>query len=186
MQSYGIIMKEVVFVARNVHCNPRFYDKLSLFSLSCSWQCCRFGNAFLQISVTFDACVGLLCRVLVTLFFAVSIACSAGHSFDEHRGMEEGYVVLLLALSRFLAESEFVLMFLTPLDNSALVVLFLFLHLFDVDDLAKDFLVEELVAVVVTTVYVDGSDEGFEGVAAHETVVPCGDGACMANQLVKP
>ena len=113
---------------------------------------------------------GLFGGVLLALFLGVAEARAALDALDAHTGAEGGaigaYDVLIGELKGYL-----ILCLLTPLDELALEVVVLLGYLIKLYVCAYDALCEEAVAVGVATVEVDGTYQGFEGVAWDETVV---------------
>ena len=122
--------------------------------------------------------------MLVTLLLAVAIARSAGDSFHQHAGMENGGVFLVPPL--FLLELELVPMLLAPFDQRTLEVLLLLGNLFDNDVFLKDLLFHEAIAIPIASVEVDGTHKCLEGIAAHETVMSRRDSPRMTDELVQP
>ena len=84
-----------------------------------------------------------------------------------------------------LNECELVLILLAPLNQGTLEVLFLLGNFFNVDVFLEHLFFQETIAVFVASVEVNGTYKGFEGIAAHETVVPSGDSTSMSNELVQ-
>ena len=108
--------------------------------------------------------------MLLALFLGVAEACAALDALYAHTGAECGaisaYDVLVGEFKGYL-----VLCLLAPLDEFALEVVVLLGYLVELYVCTYDALFEETVAVGVATVEVDGTYQGFEGVARDETVV---------------
>lgn len=145
----------------------------------------RVLDAIEQFLVLLDVGHCLSGCVLVTLLLAVAVACAAGNAHDEYGGMEEGSIAVLAVARLLLPEFDFVLVFLAPFDEGALVVLFHLGNLLDINIVFKHFLFKKSVAVVVASVDVNGANEGFEGIAAHETVVTRCDGSDVPDKFVE-
>ena len=122
----------------------------------------------------------------MAFFFGESVALSAIDAFDDDARDElgGGAVAEHLLREHFKLDGE--LVFLAPFDEFALVVFFLLRHFVDVDEAAEDDVAHEFLADGIAAVEVEGSEEGFEGIAVHVTVVGRRDGAFVQDEFVEP
>ena len=91
-------------------------------------------------------------------------------SVDNNLCIEERRTVFCLCLvEQDILERD--LMFLTPLQQLALEIHFLVSQFVDVDKASHYLLLDEGLAMAVSSVKVDGTDEGFEGIARKIAVV---------------
>ena len=113
---------------------------------------------------------GFFGGLLVAFFFGEAFAFAGGDAFEDGIGAELGAVARgVYAFVELEFELDAVL--LAPFEELALEVDLLACHVVKVDELADDAVAYEPVAVAVATVEIDGTHEGFKGVATQIIVV---------------
>ena len=124
----------------------------------------------MQLSVVLEAMERILACLLMALLLRIAFAASAFVPVDDNLRAEEGRAVFRL---RFIKQDvfQFHLMFLTPFQEFALEVHLFVCQLVDVDEALQYPLLHEALAMSVSSVEIDGSDEGFEGVTCKVAVV---------------
>lgn len=107
------------------------------------------------------------------ILFGVSYSYPAGYASEQGLWLEYGVVVLVDdGLDQCKFYIDFV--FLPPFDESRLEIEFFFRDFFEIDIWVDDTGLDEFFAVSVSFIQINGSDEGFEGIAEHVVVVRTG------------
>ena len=110
--------------------------------------------------------------VLLAFLLGIALSAAALRAGNDDDGTEYGGGIVLLAFLTVEVDADAV--FLSPFDEFTLVVDVGVGRLVDVDQLVHDSLLDEAHAVAVAAVEVDGTDEGFEGIAVDVVVVGLG------------
>lgn len=144
-----------------------------------------FEQAVDEVDVAAHFLVTLTGGLLLAFLFGIAFAAAAEDAFDGEARDEDGRGAVGQHLLRNHVELELQLILLAPLNQFALVVDLLLRHLVDVDMTGEDDFVHETAAGAVAAVEVQGSDEGFEGIAVHVAVVCRGDGTFVQDEFVQ-
>ena len=142
-----------------------------------------FHSLLIEVTLLTDVAHSLFGRELLALFLGVSESDAKFDTLNTNSSAEGGAIGTHGVLVQQF-EVDFALCFLPPLDELALEVVILFGYLVEVYMCSYDTLLEEAVAVAISAVEVDRTDEGFKSVSRDETVV-CMVDVCRLYELYK-
>ena len=138
-------------------------------------------DGFYEEGVATETGEGIARSTLLAFLLGVTAALACGESFEQDGAIEERTVVLLVK-GFFVLEIHLHAVLLRPLEEFTLEVDLLVGHVFDVEQAAHDFVLNEPLASLVAAVEIDSADEGLEGIATDIAIVA----AALGGHLEQP
>ena len=154
---------EIILHLGGRHSQYRFFFHLCTVCLGSKYRIniLRFLAQFFQ---------GKLRGKLLALLLGVTLAFSALYTFHYHLIGENRASVLVFLLSQH-HELQLHAVLLAPFDEFALEVHLLVSHLINVYHFCQDALLHEFHAGIITTVQINGTNQRFESISSHITVM---------------
>lgn len=125
---------------------------------------------FMQQPVVLEAMQRVFACLLVTLLLGVTFSAGTFKAIDDDLRVEERRAVLCFGFcQQNILQGDFV--FLTPFQQFAFEVHLLIGHLVQINEAMQDFFCEEILAVGISPVQIDGANECLERISGQIAVV---------------